>query len=737
MADTTETVHPMRIQVDVSNDWAFVKRNPGRRWLREGSEPGDEVVDLPHSWNSRDTFQAGASYYRGHGAYRKVFQMPSDVPYQDYLWSVKSEGFYGTGDVWLNGRKLGAVDGQYLGFDLATRGYLPFDTPSILGIRLTNRCRSHVLPGIDDPDFLLYGGLAGKVWVAGVPKFHLDRDAVRIVTESLSPSRDADVAVHFAVANGWDNERNGSVSWAVEDGAGQVVAAAEPMALHLDRQSDSGELSMKLRVTSPRLWSPAGPALYAARWQLKMGTVVVDEGVERFGIRTPEFRPRQGFFLNGERLELRGCNRHESMPGFGSALPANLHREDAAMIKNLGLNFVRLSHCPQHPAFLDACDELGILVYAELASWKSVRSGRWLTSACRQMHDMIVRDRNRPSVILWGMGNESRSRRAYLRLREQVRELDATRPVTYAENHHHRAVRERTVGIPDVWGLNYELEVIDAGVDASVLKNVIVSECSNFPPAVRGDLEREAEQVGLIDGDLKKLEGKPAVAGFALWCLNDYATMRKERYNRHCGLVDAWRVPKMSAAFLKAKYARDPFIKVFGNWGQMPGPETGQREMHIFTNCDPVHIARNGVPVATVAGAAHLVQPIAFEPGRLTFSGSRDGREACYELMSFGDASRVDLKLEKADGDAEQRETLGVVVRITDDAGQVVTPWNGKARVTVEGAAYARTYRQDNVVDIAGGLGRFFITANGKIGVATLKVSCETLAPAAARASFH
>lgn len=737
MADTTETVHPMRIRVDLSNDWAFVKRNPGRRWLREGSEPGDEVVDLPHSWNSRDTFHAGTPYYRGHGAYRKVFQMPADVPYEDYLWSIQSEGFYGTGDVWLNGRKLGTVDGQYLGLDLATRGYLPFDAPSILGIRLTNRCRSHVLPGIDDPDFLLYGGLAGKVWVAGVPKFHLDRDTVRIVTESLLPSRDVDVAIHFAVANRWDNERNGSVSWTIEDGAGQAVAAADPLALHLDGQSGSGEISVKLRVTSPRLWSPDEPALYAARWQLTMGTVVVDEGVERFGIRTPEFRQRQGFFLNGERLELRGCNRHESIPGFGSALPAALHREDAAAIKNLGLNFVRLSHCPQHPAFLDACDELGILVYAEVASWKSVRSGRWLTSACRQMHGMIVRDRNRPSVILWGMGNESRSRRAYLRLREQVRELDPTRPVIYAENHHHRAVRERTVGIPDVWGLNYELEVIDAGVDASVLKNVIVSECSNFPPAVRGDLEKEAEQVALIEGDLKKLEGKPAVAGFALWCFNDYATMRKERYNRHCGIVDAWRVPKMSAAFLKAKYAREPFVKVFGSWGKPPGPETGQRAMHIFTNCDQVLMVRNGVPVATVTGAPHIVQSIAFEPGRLTFTGSRDGREARYELMSFGDASRVDLKLEEADGDADQRETLGVVVRITDDAGQVVTSWNGKVRVTVEGAAYARTYRQDNAVDIAAGLGRFFISANGKIGVATLKVSCETLAPAVARASFH
>ena len=101
-----------------------------------------------------------------------------------------------------------------------------------------------------------------------------------------------------------------------------------------------------------------------------------------------------------------GCNRHECLPGFGNALPVNLHRQDAESIKAAGPNFVRLSHYPQHPEFLNACDQLGVLVYAELASWKSVRGGRWLKAAVRQFGDMIRRDRNHPSVIMWGLGNE-------------------------------------------------------------------------------------------------------------------------------------------------------------------------------------------------------------------------------------------------------------------------------------------------------------------------------------------
>ena len=725
-----------RVRVDLSYDWAFAKRNPGRRWLRDGSEPADGIVDLPHSWNAQDAFQMDVPYYRGYGAYRKVFQMPVDVPAADYLWFIRSEGFYGTGDVWLNGRKLASVDGQYLGLCLEAGRYLPFDAPSVLGIRLTNRYSSRVLPGIKDPDFLLYGGLAGRVWIEGIPKLRVNRPETRIVS-SCHGSGAADVMIHFSTANNGTRDRKGSVTWTIEDSDGEIVSASEPMAAGLRAQSEPGSAFVNLRVASPRLWSPSSPVLYRARCRLMAEDGVADEVVERFGIRHAEFRPREGFFLNGERLELRGCNRHESIPGFGNGLPPKLHREDAVVMKDLGLNFVRLSHCPQQPAFLDACDELGILVYAEIASWKSVRGGRWLRAARRQMREMIVRDRNRPSIILWGMGNESRSRRAYQKLRELALDVDPGRPVIYAENHHYRAVRARTLGIPDVWGLNYEWDALGAGCEASALKNVVVSECSNCPPAVRGNLDREVEQVALIEDDLEKMKGKPEVAGFALWSFNDYATLRKGRYLRCCGLVDAWRVPKMSAALLKAKYTTDPFVTVFGHWGTCPGPETGSRTLHIFTNCDEIVLRVNGREVAAQTGAPHVVQTLAFEPGILSVTGKKGGLDAVYESVSFSDAARLVLSPEQAEGDVEHRETVGVIVRVTDAAGHVVTTWRGKARVSVEGVAFARTYREDNAVEIAGGVGRFFITGNGQSGTATVRASCEDLDPARARVTFR
>ncbi len=219
----------------------------------------------------------------------------------------------------------------------------------------------------------------------------------------------------------------------------------------------------------------------------------------RFGIIRSEFRPEEGFFLDGVRIDLHGCNRHESIPGLGNALPEELHRADASLLKDYGCNFVRLSHYPQHPAFLDACDELGIMVYAEIASWKSVSSSRaWRRAARRQMRDLILRDRHHPSVIVWGMGNESRSRKAFVEMREIARELDPVRPVTYAENHLYRARREKTTGIPDVWSVNYELEVLEEARDACRLQNVIASECCNFPRSRKGDDGAELTQVATL-----------------------------------------------------------------------------------------------------------------------------------------------------------------------------------------------------------------------------------------------
>ena len=535
---------PLRQTISLDDNWEFVRGHQSRHWLREAATRPDTI--LPHCWNEHDGFQEGVAYYRGPGSYRRTFRLEAAAAIDQSRWFLESDGFYGTGDVWLNGQRLGLVDGRYLGFRLDATAALRQGAENVLGIRLTNRCGRNILPGLAMPDFLLYGGLSGSVRLVREPTRRLNPLALAIRCTELG-----EAGTQITITWGLEGtaQAGDTVEWCLTDPDGNKAAPAQTAAV-----ADRNQGMVIFTVASPQRWNLDNPQLYQAAGLLRRDGQTLDSISQPFGIRTAEFRPRQGFFLNGRRIALRGCNRHESMPGFGRALPRWMHEADAHLLKAMGLNFVRLSHYPQHPAFLDACDRLGILVYAELASWKSVRGGGWLRQARRQMEDMVRRDRNHPSVILWGMGNEGRHAGVYRCLYALCKALDPHRAITYAENHFYRARRSKTLGIPDVWGLNYEFDALADGVAASRLQCTVVSECSNYPHTRRGDADAERIQLETLHADLARIADHPEIAGFALWCLNDYSTLRKKRYRRFSGIVDGWRTPKASARWLAQTY---------------------------------------------------------------------------------------------------------------------------------------------------------------------------------------
>lgn len=717
-----------RMRIDIGADWFFLHGRRGRHWLAGGGESGQRVC-LPHCWNERDTFRDGVLYRRGYGSYRREVALPPPVvgAAADHEWSLVTGGFYGTGDVWLDGRRAARVDGQYLGFRLPLGRADRTPARCVVGIRLTNRCARHVLPGIDTPDFLLYGGLSAHVRLECAPRLRLDREAIRIATTSTPQT--ADVELRFDVVNRYAEAKECDVAWEVYDADGNVFKA--PVTRLSPAPGGVASGAVRISVPAPRRWSPAEPCMYRAEGRLLEQGRDIDAAAQSFGIREAEFRPGQGFFLNETRLVLRGCNRHESMPGFGRALPAGQHREDAALIKAAGLNLVRLSHYPQDPAFLRACDELGLLVYAEIATWKRMRRGRWLKAACRQMRDMIRRDRNHPCIILWGMGNEARSRHVYRRLRAVAGVHDPTRPVIYAENHISRARRKGTVGIPDVWGVNYEWDAVPAGRLASRLASVLVSECANCPHARRGDPAAELDQVRVVRAAVARAVSEPYVAGFALWSFNDYATVRKKRYFRHCGIVDAWRVPKMTWHMLRALYTEEPFIHVHGDWS-VHAP-AGRRRIDVFTNCAEVRLSVGGRKVAVLRERPHAFVEIDFEAAELRADGA-GGVSAV--LCPVGPALAYRVAALPGDRDAARRETVCLDILVVDEAGNPVVSWGGAARIRVDGPAAARAYRPDDGIDIAGGRGRAFVSGTGEPGRASITVSGASLRDAAAEIRF-
>jgi beta-galactosidase len=702
---------PLRVRHEISSGWEFVRGRVGRRWIR-GRKKGGEVIDLPHCWNRNDTFQYGRRSYSGRGAYRRILDLP-EAPEGPGCWRLRSEGFYGFGDVWLDGRSIARFDGQYLGFDKA----LPAGTPEgrhVLTVRLDNLPQRNVLPGRRDPDFLLYGGLAGRMWVEWVPALHIDTDRVEVVCER-GPELAEILELRYGI-NGLDTApENLHMNWEITTADGEQVAAAGPAPV------SESPVTISTMIIDPACWSPDSPQLYWAEGRLDSDVGPLDVVRVRFGITRAEFRPDRGFFLDGTRIDLRGCNRHESIPGLGNALAEELHRADARLLKDYGCNFVRLSHYPQHPAFLDACDELGILVYAEIASWKSVSSSRgWRRAARRQMRDLILRDRHHPSVILWGMGNESRSRAAFLELRDIALELDPARPVTYAENHFYRARREKTVGIPEVWGLNYELDRLEEGRDACSLRNVVVAECCNNPHSIRGNDRAELTQVATLEYEWKIMADRPYVAGHAVWSFSDYATEYRKRYRRQTGLFDAWRRPKMAAELFRARYAKEPFVSLF-----VTGDPDAD-ELHVFSNCDQVGIDVDGKPTVELRKKTHHVVSLDGPFAVVRAEGALGDVTLHEELRSHGDAKTVAVSV---DDNPPPGETIAVDLAILDASGIPVLDWNGHVMVSIEGDARLFAYTDRGEVSMSRGEGRAYVELGRSGGEVVIRASANGLEP--------
>lgn len=725
---------PLRPRIDLNRNWQFVRRRVGRTWIVAGSEDA-ESVNLPHSWNMHDTFQHGRTSYAGWGAYRRRIMPVDRSSVGQVQWRLRTGGFYGSGDLWIDGRRHTSVDGQFLGISVD----LPrtcAENGCTIGARLDNRRRRNVLPGRRIPDFILHGGLAGSAWLEGVPPVHFDLDATQIVCEG-SEGRDERIGVRWRLGNSDSAAGTGRVTWRIEDSDGEVLDTSDPEILDLSRVAGKNGESAGLLLRHARCWSPDEPNLYWAVGELEMGGVVTDVVRIRFGVTRAEFRPRRGLHLDGKRTDLHGCNRHEAIPGIGSALPDELQRRDAQVLKELGCNFVRLSHYPQSPTFLDACDELGMMVYAEIATWKSVSSAAgWRRSARRQMHDLIVRDRHHPSLLLWGMGNESRSRKAYLELRTIAHDLDPSRPVTYAENHLYRARRQRTIGIPDVWGTNYELDALEEARDASRLENVILAECCNHPTTPRGDVHEELAQVFTIEREWEAMADRPYLAGYAVWSMTDYATEYRDRYRRLTGIIDAWRSPKMAAELFRARHADRPFVSLFITPAGLEAPPSryrrevrdaeqgvAQAELHVFTNCETVRLVRDGRALGVLEGALHYVVPLHGSVKQILATGSRDGMVVERCMKRHGDAADIDI----APAEAVRDNTIEVDLTIRDDAGTPVVGWMGTVDMTVTGAARLLTVGGEGSVEIARGTGRTYLRIEPEADEIALTASCAGL----------
>lgn len=398
--------------------WRFATGSHTGAWQEH--YPGDstwQTVNLPHGLELLPTEASGGINYRGEAWYRKYFPTPAPAAGSDKRSILYFEGVMGRTTVWVNGREVGRHVGGFLPIvlDISEALHPEAGAVNVVAVQTDNSDDPTYPPGKPQAqlDYCYFGGIYRDVWLVTTHRLYItdpnqaNRTAdggLFVATTRLSADRrEAELSLRLHLANDTRRRASGRVEYTLAEQNGRVVAAnTQPYSV-----ATGGEqtLNTKLRVKDPALWSPASPTLYRLNVRVTDGRgVAVDGFMQRVGIRTVAFDPARGFVLNGKPYprKLIGANRHQDYAVVGNALSNNLHGRDAAKLKAAGMEIIRNAHYPQDPAFMDACDRLGLLVIVNTPGWQFWNDDPVFGERVYDdVRNLVRRDRNRPSVVMW------------------------------------------------------------------------------------------------------------------------------------------------------------------------------------------------------------------------------------------------------------------------------------------------------------------------------------------------
>ncbi|WP_226163378.1 glycoside hydrolase family 2 TIM barrel-domain containing protein [Hymenobacter terricola] len=402
-----------RLTQSINSNWLFRKDEASLSVAQAAALPtGWEKISLPHTWNATDVLDDEPGYYRGVGWYKKTLSIPAD--WQRRRVFLRFEGANQEAEVYVNGQLAGRHAGGYTAFQLPISQWLKFSgnepAPAEILVKLTNRYNPDIPPLT--ADFTFYGGIYRNVYLVAAEPVHFALDnyasSGAFVTTPTVSAEAAEVAVAGELTNETTTARKVTVLTQLLDHDGRAVARQQASVSLKPGTTQPFRLLLP-KLPRPHLWTPDDPYLYRVVTSVLDGPkgAALDEVSSPVGLRWFRFDAAAGFFLNGRPLKLIGTNRHQDYPGLGNALPDALAEHDVLLIKQMGGNFLRVSHYPQDPAVLAACDRLGILASVEIPIVNAITDSPAFFRNCRTMQTEMIRQHfNHPSVIIWAYMNE-------------------------------------------------------------------------------------------------------------------------------------------------------------------------------------------------------------------------------------------------------------------------------------------------------------------------------------------
>lgn len=616
---------PANRTLSLDQDWLFGGKLDPAALQPAFNDTGFSRITLPHcvaplSWEDWNPAQWESVWI-----YRRHFTVPEKLR-GSRMFLHFDRVMAGATPV-LNGTKLPEHPGGFLPFEYEVTDLLKPE--NVLAVSVDSRWLN--VPPSGSPkgprsiDYLLPGGISGAVSLRGVPAIFVS-DVFAKPVHVLDPGRQVEVTCR--IDSGKVLPSAVRLQATLYDGARAVVTVSEPVEL----KSASQEVQLMLsNLGNITLWDIQRPHLYHVVVTLFVDGKPVHDSRTRFGFRDARFEV-DGFFLNGLRLRLFGLDRHELYPYVGFSASMRMLRRDAEILRHqLNCNAVRCSHYPQGPAFLNACDELGLLVWEEIPGWQYLGDESWKKLVLRDVEAMVLRDRNHPSIVIWGVRvNETyNDPPLYKRTREIAKSLDNSRPTSgsmtpysiknwqtewhqdvFAFDDYH-AAPDGSVGIePPLPGVPYLVTETVGQFDYAH---------NNFTRKYRrsGDPAVQMDQALLHTQAHSKAASYARCAGAIAWCAFDYPSLINASHAMKCpGVADVLRIPKLGASFYLAQVDPSvrPVIEPDFYWDFAPETPAGPGERAaIFSNCDRLEIFFDAKPHATVhpdrAGFPGILNP--------------------------------------------------------------------------------------------------------------------------------
>ena len=641
----------------LTTGWQFVRTDLGNIWeaVRPG-KPGNPEdvplwteVTLPHCFNAEDAVDPDVNYYEGPGWYRTCLKVENPFPGGRTL--LEFEGAGQKTEVYVYTTKVGSHVGGYDSWNVditnAVDAFLKspdagrFKGQVPVSIRCDNSRDTEMIPS-DLSDFNLYGGLYRYLNLVYVPAVSVER--LRIKPGLDEKRKTGTVQIEGFL---YDPQKKGTADAevTVRDAEGKVVARQSLSGLATDVPSVLAELTVK----KPHLWDVEDPYLYTCEVKVTAGGQT-DTATERFGFRSFEFIEKGPFFLNGRRLLLRGTHRHEDHAGTGAAMTEEMIVREMRMMKEMGVNFIRLGHYQQSEIVLDCCDSLGILVWEEIPWCRGGLGGeRYQQQAKDMLTHMVQQHYNHPAVIIWGLGNENdwpndfpefdkQKIRAFMtQLHNLAHELDPERKTAIRRCAFCSDIVD--VYSPSIWAgwyrgayVDYKAESeremqkvkhflhVEWGGDSHAgrhsedifrnIRDVVrdgaderAGDASLYGGAKRvsrdGDWS-ETYIVHLIDWHLKEQETMPWLTGTAYWPFKDFSTpVRPDNpvpYVNQKGVIQRDFTPKESYYVFQSYWTEKPMVHIYGHtWPVRWGDPGEKKEILVYSNCSEVELFVNGV----------------------------------------------------------------------------------------------------------------------------------------------